>query len=145
MSNNPIARAPQIGNILYRSLCGGRTSKFLDSFGNTLNRTGLKYATGLTRAKATLFSSTNPIEVLLAWDFLTTHPYGNRSRLVQDAARKLYESNAEYAPILEEIKRIEKLEETVGRIERGEMAAKDFSAFVWPFFCGEHLAPYRLI
>jgi hypothetical protein len=130
---------------LYRSLCGGRTSKFLDSFGNTLNRTGLKYATGLTRAKATLFSSTNPIEVLLAWDFLTTHPYGNRSRLVQDAARKLYESNAEYAPILEEIKRIEKLEETVGRIERGEMAAKDFSAFVWPFFCGEHLAPYRLI
>jgi hypothetical protein len=64
---------------------------------------------------------------------------------VQDAARKLYESNAEYAPILEEIKRIEKLEETVGRIERGEMAAKDFSAFVWPFFCGEHLAPYRLI
>lgn len=54
----------KVQKFIYRNLVKRpRVSKSLDRFGRALNKIGLPYATGLTRDKAILYASNNPLEI----------------------------------------------------------------------------------
>lgn len=61
-----------VQRFIYRNLVQRKTiNRALDWFGKTVNKTGIRYATGLTRQKATLFASKNPVEINHAFRFLS--------------------------------------------------------------------------
>jgi len=137
--------------IIYRSTKSKALSGALDVFGGFLNRHHLSYATGLTRAKATLFSSDNQMEILLAWDLLSQRDNRYRSLAAHVDARSYFKRDSKYEPVLRSIEKIEQLESDLIEV-RKHIARSDWQACIrifessyFPFFRGEHLAPHRLI
>ncbi|MFA6548801.1 MAG: hypothetical protein WCT39_02585 [Candidatus Margulisiibacteriota bacterium] len=79
-----------IQRFLYRNLVQRpAVNRTLDRFGRALNKVGLPYATGLTRNKAVLFASSNPVEISMARELLLCSETNRGERAVKAFNRYL--------------------------------------------------------